>query len=389
MVPHSTRAAAVRLVAFFVAGMRLATLAQMAPSMLAAMPALPQTEHPWLTGATWVLATVMLVMMAVVTLVTQRPPGATLAVLDVAVAVALLLLGLWTVPVELRTGSWVGFQLGYALCVSCSLSMIRSRWLWACLLGSLAVAEAVYIAPTVDDLADLTDALGTCLTLLILGPLAWFGCRTIVRIGTEADEARRFAAAAAKAEEERRARLAIHNGTAMMRLLVETDVVDGNGALRSQAEVELNRMRAYLSGQTPPPLDEATSLAAVATALGAEFDDLPITVVADLAQDVTLPRDLADDLAAALRSLLLNVRQHAQATRVVLHAAEDEDGSGWEVTLHDDGIGFDTTTTAYGVGLREVVVEQLARSGVEVRINSIRDLGTTVTLAQTTAVEAP
>lgn len=376
-----------RLVAFFVAGMRLATLAQMAPSLLAAMPALSRADHPWLTGASWILATVMLVAITAITLVTRRPPGVPYAVLDVAVAVALLVVGLWTVPVELRTGTWVGFQLGYALCVSCGLSAVRSRWLWMFLLASLAVAEVVYIAPTVDGWADLTGALSTCLTLLVLGPLAWFGCQTIVRIGTEADEARRYAAEAAKAEEERRARLAIHNGTAMMRLLVETDSAGGNGALRSQAEVELNRMRAYLSGQTPPPVSEATNLAAVVTAVGAEFDDLPITVVADLAQDVALPRGLADDLAAALRSLLLNVRQHARAGRVVLHAAEDEDGSGWEVTLHDDGIGFDTSATDFGVGLREVVVEQLARSGVDVAINSIRDLGTTVTLAQTTAAE--
>ncbi|MER7609994.1 hypothetical protein [Nocardioides sp. NPDC127503] len=386
-MPHSTRAAAVRLVAFFVAGMRLATLAQMAPSLLAAMPALSRVDHPWLTGASWILATVMLVAIAAITLATRRPPGVPYAVLDVAVAVALLIVGLWTVPVELRTGTWVGFQLGYALCVSCGLSAVRSRWLWMFLLASLAVAEAVYIAPTVDDWADLTGALSTCLTLLVLGPLAWFGCQTIVRIGTEADEARRYAAEAAKAEEERRARLAIHNGTAMMRLLVETDSAGSNGALRSQAEVELNRMRAYLSGQTPPPVSEATNLAAVVTAVGAEFDDLPITVVADLAQDVALRRALADDLAAALRSLLLNVRQHARAGRVGLHAAEDEDGSGWEVTLHDDGIGFDSSTTTYGFGLREVVVEQLARSGVDVAINSIRDLGTTVTLAQTTAAE--
>lgn len=378
-----------RLVAFFVAGMRLATLAQMAPSLLAAMPALSRADHPWLTGASWILAAVMLVAIAAITLVTRRPPGVPYAVLDVAVAVALLIVGLWTVPVELRTGTWVGFQLGYALCVSCGLSAVRSRWLWMFLLASLAVAEVVYIAPTVNGPADLTLAVSTCLTLLVLGPLAWFGCQTIVRIGTEADEARRYAAEAAKAEEERRARLAIHNGTAMMRLLVETDTADGNGALRSQAEVELNRMRAYLSGQTPPPVSEATNLAAVVTAVGAEFDDLPITVVADLAQDVTLPRGLADDLAAALRSLLLNVRQHARAGRVVLHAAEDEDGTGWEVTLHDDGVGFDTSATTFGVGLREVVVEQLARSGVDVQITSIRDLGTTVTLAQTTAAEVP
>lgn len=57
------------------AGMRLATLAQMAPSLLTAMPALSRVDHPWLTGASWILATVMLVAIAAITLVTRRPPG--------------------------------------------------------------------------------------------------------------------------------------------------------------------------------------------------------------------------------------------------------------------------------------------------------------------------
>ena len=117
------------------------------------------------------------------------------------------------------------------------------------------------------------------------------------------------------------------------------------------------------------------------------IDDQSAGFVALSATNLEPCAAIAHHLAAALRSLLLNVRQHAQAGRVVLHAAEDEDGTGWEVTLHDDGIGFDTSATAFGVGLREVVVEQLARSEVSVEISSIRDLGTTVTLTQTTLAE--
>ena len=229
-----------RLVAFFVAGMRLATLAQMAPSLLAAMPALSRADHPWLTGSSWILATVMLVAITAITLVTRRPPGVPYAVVDVAVAVALLIVGLWTVPVELRTGTWVGFQLGYALCVSCGLSAVRSRWLWMFLLASLAVAEVVYIAPTVDGWADLTGALSTCLTLLVLGPLAWFGCQTIVRIGTEADEARRYVAEAAKAEVEAGEATSYSSGGS------DTDTSESGGSLAS--DEALQALREKLTG---------------------------------------------------------------------------------------------------------------------------------------------
>ncbi|NYJ02415.1 signal transduction histidine kinase [Nocardioides thalensis] len=372
---HSTHAAALRLLSYFVAAVRVGTLVQMAPSLGAAFA---ETERPALTAVTWVVAATMLLTVAAAALVRRRPTGTRVALLDVGVALALLVAGSWTVPEADRMGTWVGFQLGYALCVSFGLIGVQARWVWLLLLAALAVAEAAYLAPTVEGWADLAAVAGNVLTIAVLGPLSWFGARLITRIASDADEARRLAAAAAQAEEERRARLAIHNGTAVMRLMVESGVGDRHG-LRTQAEAELNRMRAYLTG-APAPTTDPTTLAALVTAAGAEFDDLPITVVADLAQDTVLPRELADDLAAALRSLLLNVRQHSGAGRVVLHAEEQEDPPGWEVSLHDDGSGFETTRTPYGVGLREVVVEQLARSGVTTTIDSVPGVGTTVTL---------
>lgn len=371
---RSTQSAALRLLAYLVAGVRLGTLVQMAPSFVASSV---EREQSALTVVTWLAAATMLVAGAVLALLRRRPTGIRFAALDVAVALLLLVLGLWTVPEADRMGTWVGFQLGYALCVAVSLVGVRARWVWLPMLTCLAVAEAAYLAPTVEGWADLAAVAGNVLTIVVLGPLVWLGAALVTRIAADADETRRYVASAAKAEEERRARLAIHNGTAVMRLLVESGIDDRTG-LRAQAETELNRMRAYLTG-APPPTSHPTTLAAVVTAAGAEFDDLPITVVADLAEDVPLPRSLADDLAAALRSLLLNVRQHAEAGRVVLHA-EGQEQEGWEVSLHDDGTGFETTSTTYGVGLREVVIEQLARAGVGTTIDSIPGVGTTVTL---------
>lgn len=379
---RSTRAAAWQLLAYVTAGLRLATLAHMTPSVV---PALAGSDRPTMAVLTWVVAASTLVAVAGAVLVKRRPLGLAGTAVDVAVAAALLVAGLWSVPPEARMGTWIGFQTGFTLCVVCCLMGVRSVKAWATMMVVLVGLEAVYLAPTVQAWGDLPALLGNLLTLLTLGPLTWYGGRMIVRIGSEADAARGQAAAAAKAAEEHRARLAIHNGTAVMRLLVESgQLFAGSDGLRSQAQIELNRMRAYLTG-IEPSAGGPTTLAAVVIAAGAEFDDLPVTVVADLAQGVELSRTLADDLAAALRSVLLNVRQHAQADQVVLHAEEHEFGMGWEVTVHDNGRGFDTGSTAYGVGLRDVVVEQLAMSGVETRIDSARGIGTTVTLSLTSA----
>jgi signal transduction histidine kinase len=377
-VPHSTRAETTRLVAYCIVGLRLATLVQMLPAFATA---LATTDHRALTSASWVLALGALVGLSALILRRRVPLDGGWAVLDVSLAVVLLVVGCWTVPVAMRTGTWEGFQLGYALCVGCSLLGVRGRGRWLGLLGSLAVAEVVYLAPVVGSAHDVPSVLGNILTLTVLAPLARYGAAVIVRIGAEADEARAYATALATAEEERRARLAIHNGTAVLRLLVDRDD-DGPASsdrLRSQAEAEINRMRAYLTGEAAPRV-ASDDLAALATAVARDFSDLPLTVVADLAQGVRLAPDVAGDLDAALRSLLLNVRTHAGAARVVLHAEEPEDGHGWEVTVHDDGVGFDTAAIRFGVGLGDVVVGGLAPHGVSTTVQSVPGQGTTVTL---------
>jgi signal transduction histidine kinase len=385
----STRFEAQRLVAYFVGGIRLATVIQMAPSV---PYALDRTEYPVLAAASWSAALCMLVGIAAVAIVSRRPPGARYEVLDVAVAVALLVVGIWTVPPALRFGTWEGFQLAYAVCVACSLAGMRRKETWAALMLALAAAEVVYVAPMVDSARDLPVAVGNLLTLLAVGPLTWASTRVVLRLGDKADEARSFAARIAREEEERRARLAVHNGTALLRLLADDSADEATRArLRAQAEAEVNRMRAYLSG-APRVDDGHTDLAAVVSAIGREHADMPLNVVADLAVGVRLDPGLAADLDAALRSLLLNVHQHAKAERVVIHAEESADGGGWAVTVHDDGVGFDATPESFGVGLRQVVIDQLSSRDVTVAITSLLGLGTTVTLqfryARTQGLEA-
>lgn len=372
-----------RAIGFFVAGIRVATLAQMLPSVIAALDA---TEHRALAALSWAVACVMTLATATLCVVRRRPPGPAWATLDTLVAVGLLLVGMVTVPVELRTGNWVGFQSAYSLSVAASLVGVRDVRIWGTLLGMLVVARTVYVLPIIATSADVPTVVGELFTMLGLAPLAWAGVGAVLRIAADADESRAYAARLARADEERKARAAIHNGTALMKILVEQGEP---GALDSrtpsqvwvQAATELNRMRAYLAGGPGSAGNEPHDLAELVENVATEFTDLPLDVVPDLARGTTLGSE-ATDVATALRSILINVRQHAAASRVVLHAEELEDAPGWAVTVHDDGIGFDPEHTTYGVGIRTLTLDQLGHHGIETTIDSVPGIGTTVTLTR-------
>ena len=372
-----------RAIGLFVAGLRLATLAQMLPSLVAA---LDQGEHRALTALAWAVASAMALATAAVCVVRRRPPGTAWACLDTAVAVGLLLVGLVTVPVELRTGSWIGFQSAYSLSVACSLVGVRDVRIWGTLVGALVAARAVYVLPIISTAADVPTVVGELFTMLGLAPLAWFGVGTVLRIAQDADESRAYAARLAREDEERKARAAIHNGTALMKILVDQGAPGAVASrtpsqLRVPAAPALDRMRAYLAGGPGQTGEEPHDLAELVENIATEFTDLPLDVVPDLARGTTLGAE-ATDLATALRSILINVRQHANATRVVLHAEELEDTPGWAVTVHDDGVGFDTRETTYGVGIRTLTLDQLSPHGIETTIDSVPGVGTTVTLTR-------
>jgi len=372
-----------RAIGFFVAGIRVATLAQMLPSVVSALDV---TEHWALTAFTWVVASTMALATAALCVVRRRPPGPAWATLDTLVAVALILIGLITVPVELRTGSWVGFQSAYSLSVAASLVGVRDVRIWGALLGLLVMARTVYVLPIIATAADVPTVVGELFTMLGLAPLAWAGVGAVLRIAQDADESRAYAARLAREDEERKARSAIHNGTALMKILVEQSEL---GAVDSrtpsqvwvQAATELNRMRAYLAGMPGQSGQESHDLAELVENIATEFTDLPLDVVPDLARGTTLGSE-ATDVATALRSILINVRQHASATRVVLHAEELEGAPGWAVTVHDDGVGFDPDHTTFGVGIRTLTLDQLGPHGIETTIDSVPGIGTTVTLTR-------
>ena len=162
--------------------------------------------------------------------------------------------------------------------------------------------------------------------------------------------------------------------------------------LQPEAQREARRMRSYLQGRDHigPLLTAAGGPSGPVTLPQAvrrvcdRFSDLPVHATLDLAESVVLDDEAADALDHALASVLLNVRDHSRAETIVIHAdsgdeVHDAAPSTWVLTVHDDGVGFRSDPQRFGVGLREVVINQLRPHGVDVELSSTPGLGTTVT----------
>jgi signal transduction histidine kinase len=377
----TTEAGVERAFSYFIAGVRLGTIAQMSPAVHIGVATSPD-EVAYL--ACWAAAATAAVTVSVVTLVRRRPLGAAGSAADFALACALLVLGPSVLAPGERLGTWVAFQPSYGLSVILTASGVRSRTLWAGGLLGIVVCYLVYLSGEVEGNMTST-AVGNVLTFVVYALVARMFFGFTRRIAHDADASRARAAELARREEERRAQVMMHNGVAVMRLLTEPGTDASRSLLIDQAEVELRRMRSYLRGRVPDGDAAAGSqpsvvLAAMIKRVCDRFADLNVDALLDLGADLKLPAAQAEALERALESLLLNARLHAQADAVVVHLDQGTDGS-WTLTVRDDGIGFDPASVTTGVGLREVVVGELRLRGLDVEIESAVDEGTTVTIS--------
>ncbi|MEF9883877.1 sensor histidine kinase [Streptomyces sp. P9-A4] len=388
----TTKAGVERAFSYFTAGVRLGTVAQMVPAVQLGAARSP---HASAYVACWGAAALAAVAVSVVTLVRRRPPGTVVSVLDFALACALLVLGPLVLAPGDRFGTWVAFQPGYALSVVITAGGVRGLALWAGSLLGVAVCYLVYLGGEVGgDM--ISTAVGNVLTYVVYALVARMFFGYTRRIAHDADTSRARAAELARREEERRARVMMHNGVAVMRLLTEQNHGAPRSRLVDQAEVELRRMRSYLRGRGPDggAGDEARAhddgagpsagLVALVERACDRFADLGIVALLDLGADLRIPAAQAEALERALDSLLLNVRTHAHAHEVVVHL---DGGEGWTLSVHDDGVGFDPASVTAGVGLREVVVGELRRRGLGVAIESAVGEGTTVTVRSRAGTE--
>jgi hypothetical protein len=151
---------------------------------------------------------------------------------------------------------------------------------------------------------------------------------------------------------------------------------DTNGPRQARiAEVlaSVREIEAIVRGTEPA----STNLAAELRRVHEQFPDLP--VVMDLVEGgPDLTAAAVQRIRETVRELLLNVREHARAGRVVVHAGADADG--WRVSVRDDGVGFDPAAARRGMGLGEVTLAELRQIAMEISITSTPGDGTLVEL---------
>ncbi|WP_409484216.1 sensor histidine kinase [Arsenicicoccus dermatophilus] len=311
------------------------------------------------------------------------------------VALAVLGLGLVTPPADPRDPG-VGLLWAAGLCGNACTTV----GLWA--RRRLDLLGAVVMIGTYLLVAFGLNKAPAPLVLSNAAMWAGFTCATWVvasnwrALAREADTLRavavREAARAGELAALDRARLVVHDPAAILRMIADPDTPpESFSALRQQAATEAVRLRSFMSDTrtvpAPATVDPAydgcpgpgdPTLAGAVRAGVEGFADLPIELAVDLAEGVVLAPPVAEALTQAVATCLHNVREHAGAALVVVHA--DACRGGWEVTVRDDGRGFDVDRVVPGHGLRALVRDNLAAQGVRAHVASAPGEGCTVTM---------
>jgi len=375
---RSTARDAEMTLALFVAGLRLGLVAQMAPSLWQGIDASPR---PTLYVVCWFSTVTLSGTTAIWCLVRRRPPGPRWITLDVLTTVVIVLAGTLVVQHSERVGTWVGYFPGHMVAVLLTAGVLPSFRGWFAALLALVTSVVVYLAPTAAG-DGMPGIISNVVTFVVVAAVTRVAAQAILRIAAAADASRLRAAELARQDELRRARGAFHNGVAVMRMLAESESTHqpARDDLRRLARGEVRRMRAYLRSEPEPETDRGErGLTHTLARVCQTFGDLNVELVTDLARSVQLLPGETAALETAVTSLLLNVRQHAQAESVVVHA--DVTAEGWVVTVHDDGVGFDARRAPFGVGLRDAVMGTLERRGLTARVESDLGFGTMVSIS--------
>lgn len=295
------------------------------------------------------------------------------ALIDALVAVALLVAVPTTLPAQFVVGTWHNWAPGYLLNASLVTWCVLS-WESGLALGVLAGLLHFAVGRTTG-LAQPSTLIANSVTYpgLAIGCLAF--TTWLRRIADDADQARREVVAATRALERERYRVSVHDATTILSQLADPEIPQPMLiSLRHQALAESRRLRHFVDDE-PNSVGPAVLLGEVLDRAAEGFDDLRIVRNTDLGDAAPLDADVAEALTHAVRTLLHNVRRHARANLVHLHA--DVNLSHWEVVVSDDGRGF-AEDTALGFGLRCQVIEAMERVGADVAIDSCLDEGTTV-----------
>lgn len=187
----------------------------------------------------------------------------------------------------------------------------------------------------------------------------------------EIDDAARFS----RQEERARQHRLLHDSALQTLEAVAAGWVGDDGVIRNRARTDAARLRAALSGADDAVLGD---LEAQLEELVAEFAGLGLSV--ELVQDIEAEpgAEIRSAILDATREALMNVAKHSRVSKAVVRLVVGD--SGLEVTVRDQGIGFDPAFTRPGFGLSHSVMARLEDVGGRAELWSAPGRGTRITL---------
>lgn len=346
-----------------------------AQSLIALPQGLRISTRPWLDLAALTLFLAVAVGLSVAVVRRRAYCEIRLGILDVGTGALLLLSTPYFVPMPDRFTSWEDWACPTTVSVAFGVGIVFRRW-WVALTVSLGLA-ACYLSTTLAGNTvpeDRTTAITNSLTYLVATAIAWLLGGYLRRLGAAADEARAVAARLGAQIERDRHRNLLHDHATILDVFARSDPDNPMVAVaRSRAASGSAQIRAFLRGDSGPD----DSLAGALDTVAAEFPALPVTVNVGLATG-SLPPATTAIVVSAVRTLLDNVAWHARASAVVLHASVL--AGRWEVTVADDGVGFEAARQPRGYGLSTQVEAAVASLGGHTVITSAPGSGTSVTI---------
>lgn len=310
----------------------------------------------------------------------RRLPGPRLVALDLAASLICVL-----APVLIpTTNAPAGMPWYYSIVATTAALMALSRISRALLgLGVGAMCLAYVTGRYVDHAwPDIRVAVPGVAVLIMLVSVLCVGARHMVILSQRLEQAREsnmwLAASAAVANERAAQRLFLHDTAGLLSMIANTSDPELGRVLRERAGATSQDLRRFIYQERDREVEGTRSLQALLLSLAGEFGELHIEHNLLTVQNVHLNSEMTGVVRSAVRTILDNVRTHSGAQNVTLHATSD--GEAWEITVRDDGVGFDVATTPKGFGLRDQVESQCELNGIRAEISSRPGEGAVVTL---------
>ncbi len=244
------------------------------------------------------------------------------------------------------------------------------------IVGICNIAAAATVGTGMD--GEWLSSLGT---LVLLAASGWVA-------GWVAEQLRTTAQAAADATARAEFARTLHDGVLQTLAVIQRRSDDHDlVALAREQDAELRSfLRGGRSGSAPRTTDTAAATtvevdfvarlrAELARVERAQQIDVRLVVI-----DAGIVRGpSADALVGATAEAAVNAAKHAHVAQVWV-SVDRRLPRGTMVVVHDEGVGFDPTTTAEGTGLTASVRERLVAVGGEATVDSVPGRGTDVTM---------